>query len=92
MGGLGYAHSYRPMVGYVEAATARPQAHGRRRHSTYTRAQDASPSPELAIIAKELALRRVELSVPPDAQHTPGVGHIFADKLSRVFPPKSSVH
>ena len=45
------------------------------------------PSPVLAIIARELALRLVELSFPPDAQHTPGVGHIFADKLSRVFSP-----
>ena len=45
------------------------------------------PSPELAIIARELALRLVELSFPPDAQHTPGVGHIFADALSRVYSP-----
>jgi len=45
------------------------------------------PSSELAIIARELALRLVELSFPPDAQHTPGVGHIFADKLSRVYSP-----
>ena len=44
-------------------------------------------SPTLAIIASELALRLVDLSFPPDAQHTPGVGHIFADKLSRVFSP-----
>ena len=42
---------------------------------------------ELAIIARELALRLVELSFPPDAQHTPGVGHIFADKLSHVYSP-----
>ena len=47
-----------------------------------------SPSgPELAIIARELALRLVELSFPPDAQHTPGVGHIFADALSRIYSP-----
>ena len=45
------------------------------------------PSKELAIIARELALRLVELSFPPDAQHTPGVGHIFADFLSRVYAP-----
>ena len=45
------------------------------------------PSPELAIIARELALRLVELSFSPDAQHTPGAGHICADKLSRVFSP-----
>ena len=45
------------------------------------------PSPELAIIARELALRLAELSFPPDAQHSHGVGHIFADKLSRVFSP-----
>ena len=45
------------------------------------------PSLELAIIARELALRLVELSFPPDAQHTPGFGHIFADALSRVYAP-----
>ena len=40
-----------------------------------------------AIIARELALRLVELSFPPDAVHTPGVAHVVADKLSRVFAP-----
>ena len=45
------------------------------------------PSPELAIIARELALRLVELSFPPDAQHTPGVGRISANKLSRLYSP-----
>ena len=45
------------------------------------------PSPALAIIDRELTLRLVELSFPPDAQHTPGVGHIFADKLSRASSP-----
>ena len=44
-------------------------------------------SSTLAVIARELALRLVDLSFPPDAAHTPGVGHIFADKLSRVFSP-----
>ena len=34
-----------------------------------------------------MALRLVELSYPPDARHTPGVGHIFADALSRVYSP-----
>ena len=42
---------------------------------------------QLAVISRELALRLVNLSFPPDAAHTPGVGHIFADKLSRVFAP-----
>ena len=45
------------------------------------------PSPELAIIARELALRLVELSFPPDAQHKSGAGHVFADALSRVYSP-----
>ena len=45
------------------------------------------PSKELAITARELTLRLAELSFPPDAQHTPGVGHIFADSLSRVYAP-----
>ena len=44
-------------------------------------------SPTLAVIARELALHLVDLSFTPDAAHTPGVGHVFADKLSRVFSP-----
>ena len=44
-------------------------------------------SPKLAIIARELALRLVNLSFPPDAEHTPGVSHKFADMLSRVTAP-----
>ena len=43
--------------------------------------------PIMAIVARELAMRLVNLSFPPDAEHTPGVGHVFADKLSRVFAP-----
>ena len=34
-----------------------------------------------AIIARELALRLVELSFPPDAVHTPGIAHVAADEL-----------
>ena len=41
-------------------------------------------SPKLAILARELAYRPVELSFPPDAVHTPGLAHVIADKLSRV--------
>ena len=43
-----------------------------------------------AIIARELALRFVELSFPPDAIHTPGIAHVAADELSRVFSPKGT--
>jgi len=43
-----------------------------------------------AIIARELALRFVELSFPPDAIHTPGIAHVAADELSRVYAPKGS--
>ena len=43
--------------------------------------------PNMAIIARELALRLVELSFPPDATHTPGVAHVIADRLSGVFMP-----
>ena len=43
-----------------------------------------------AIIARELALRLVELSFPPDAVHTPGIAHIVADELSRVYAPKGT--
>ena len=41
----------------------------------------------LAIVARELALRLIELSFPPDAVHTPGMSHVIADALSRVFAP-----
>jgi hypothetical protein len=44
-------------------------------------------SPALAIVARELALRLIELSFPPDAVHTPGVAHVIADKLSRIYAP-----
>ena len=40
-----------------------------------------------AVIARELSLRLIELSFPPDAVHTPGVSHFVADKLSRIFSP-----
>ena len=43
-----------------------------------------------AIIARELALRLVELSFPPDPVHTPGIAHVVADKLSRVFAPEGA--
>ena len=45
------------------------------------------PSPSIAVVARELAMRLVHLSFPPDAEHTPGVGHVLADKLSRVYAP-----
>ena len=44
-------------------------------------------SPALAMIARELALRLVDLSFPPDAEHVSGAGHVFADALSRVYAP-----
>ena len=44
----------------------------------------------IAIVARELALRLAELSFPPDAVHTPGVAHVLADRLSRVFAPNGS--
>jgi hypothetical protein len=44
-------------------------------------------TPSLAIVARELALKLIELSFPPDAVHTPGVAHVIADKLSRVYAP-----
>ena len=44
-------------------------------------------SPNIAIIAREIALRLVEFSFPPDAMHTPGIAHILADDLSRIHAP-----
>ena len=46
-------------------------------------------SSRIAIVARELALRLVELSFPPDALHTPGVAHVIADRLSRVHAPRA---
>ena len=43
--------------------------------------------PKMAIIARELALRLAKQSFPPDALHTPGIGHKIADELSRIFAP-----
>ena len=47
-------------------------------------------SPQIAIIARELALKLVEFSFPPDAMHTPGVAHVLADELSRIHGPGGS--
>ena len=44
----------------------------------------------IAIVARELSLRLAELSFPPDAVHTPGVAHVLADRLSRIFAPNGS--
>ena len=44
-------------------------------------------TPEMAVIARELALRLATLSFPPDAIHTPGIAHVVADKLSRIHSP-----
>ena len=51
---------------------------------------DTVKASKLAIIARELALRLVDLSFPPDAEHTPGISHIFADMLSRVDAPAAN--
>ena len=47
-------------------------------------------TPAHAIIARELGLVLVDLSFPPDAEHTPGVAHVLADKLSRVHAPEAN--
>ena len=44
----------------------------------------------MAIVARGLALRLIELSFPPDAIHTPGIAHVLADKLSRIHAPGGS--
>ena len=41
----------------------------------------------MAVVARELAMRLVDMSFPPDAEHTPGLGHVLADRLSRVYSP-----
>lgn len=88
MGGFGHTCCHRPLVGRMETAANHHEDHGRQSVTALTLVTKVRPqSPELAIIAREMALRLVELSSPPDAQHTPGVCLIFADKLSRVFSP-----
>ena len=52
-----------------------------------TKLRTKKDSPGLAVIARELALRLVDLSFPPDADHVAGASHVFADALSRVFAP-----
>ena len=47
-------------------------------------------SPQIAIIAREIALKLVEFSFPPDAMHTPGIAHVLADELSRIHAPGGS--
>ena len=44
-------------------------------------------SPQIAIIAREIALKLFEFSFPPDAMHTPGIAHVLADELSRIYAP-----
>ena len=43
--------------------------------------------PHMAMMMKQLALRLAVLSFPPDAVHTPGVAHVAADRLSRIYSP-----
>ncbi len=50
------------------------------------------PSTTMAVVARELAMRLVDFSFPPDAEHTPGIGHIMADRLSRVYSPTGRGH
>ena len=47
-------------------------------------------SSKLAIVARELALRLVDLLFPPDAEHAPGMSHVFADLLSRADAPAAN--
>ena len=47
-------------------------------------------TPAHGIIVRELAMRLAELSFPPDAMHTPGISHVVADALSRVYSPDGS--
>lgn len=48
---------------------------------------DRVPNTTMAVVARELAMRLVDFSFPPDAKHTPGIGHILADRLSRIYSP-----
>ncbi len=41
----------------------------------------------MMIIARELALHLVNYSFLPAVYHTPGVAHVIADSLSRIYDP-----
>ena len=45
------------------------------------------PNTTMAVVARELALRLVDPSFRADAEHTLRIGHVVADKLSRVYAP-----
>ena len=42
---------------------------------------------KMAIIAREIALCLVHYSFLPAVYHTPGVAHVIADALSRIYDP-----
>ena len=42
-------------------------------------------SPQQAIIAREMALHTVQYAFPPKVVHTPGLAHVIADSLSRLY-------
>ena len=44
-------------------------------------------TPAMGIIAREIALCLVHYSFLPAVYHTPGVAHVIADALSRIFDP-----
>ena len=41
----------------------------------------------MAIIGREIALSLVHYSFLPAVQHTPGIAHVTADALSRIYDP-----
>ena len=41
----------------------------------------------MAIISREIALCLVHYSFPPAVFHTPGISHVIADALSRIYDP-----
>ena len=43
--------------------------------------------PKMAIIACALALQWIQPSFLREATHTPGIAHVIADKLPRVYSP-----
>ena len=44
------------------------------------------PNTTMAVVARELAMRLVHMSFPPDAIHTPGVGHILQIASPECMP------
>ena len=87
MGVLGDPRCYRYLGDTLECGAHHLEGQGRQYRRANSPHQDAPRQSGYSHIARELALRLVELSFPPDAAHTLGIAHVIADRLSRMHAP-----